>query len=76
MSNKTKEKLLKRLEKNYDNDNYAKSVSIANKIIKSFPEENEAFMLKLFSLFYLGKEEDVLQLSEEIIKKFPEMMYL
>ena len=70
--NKTKETLLKKLEKSYDKDNYAKSVKIANKIIETYSEEKEAYILKLFSLFQLGKEEEVLKLSGEIIKLFPE----
>ena len=37
MSRKSKEMLLKKLKKNFDNDRYKRTVKIANEIIKSYP---------------------------------------
>jgi tetratricopeptide (TPR) repeat protein len=71
MSKRDKEKLLKKMEKNFNMNNHRRTLKIANEIIKSYPEEKKAYIKKIISLYNLNKENEALKLSEKIIDLFP-----
>ncbi|MDR3062511.1 MAG: hypothetical protein LBU40_00035 [Methanobrevibacter sp.] len=68
MSKVNKEKLLRKLCKEYDNSNYLRVTKIANQILKLDSNNHDAFFFKAASLSHLDKNEEYLELCKEAWK--------
>jgi tetratricopeptide (TPR) repeat protein len=68
MSKLDKTKLLKRAFKLYKREEYEKSIKTANKILKSFPDELDVYILKGESLYNLGKHDQGIGCFKEYLK--------
>jgi len=67
MSKRSKEKLLKKMDKEMDNSNFERVMKLTNEIIKLDPTESEAYICKFISLVKLGKETEASDLFEDIL---------
>jgi tetratricopeptide (TPR) repeat protein len=68
-----KEKLLKRMDKEFNRKNYSKVIKIANKILKINPNEERASSLKIFSLLFLGEDNKALKFFKQDLGKNPDV---
>ncbi|MCL2687580.1 MAG: tetratricopeptide repeat protein [Methanobrevibacter sp.] len=67
MSKRSKEKLLKKMDKEMDNSNFKRVIKLANEIIKLDPAQSEAYICKFISLMKLEKETEASNLFEDIL---------
>ncbi|KZX10001.1 tetratricopeptide repeat protein [Methanobrevibacter filiformis] len=69
MSKISKEKLLKKLRKEYNASNHVRAIKIANQLLKLDSNQHEVYFLKIASLTYLNKNEECLKTCKQALEK-------
>jgi len=67
VTKRSKEKLLKKMDKEMDNSDFERVIKLANEIIKLDSTESEAYISKFISLMKINKEADASHLFEDIL---------
>jgi tetratricopeptide (TPR) repeat protein len=68
-----KEKLLKRIDKEFKRDNHLRVLKIANRILKINPNEKKAYLFKMNALLYLGEVNKSLKIFKQLLKNNADM---
>ncbi|MCL2687581.1 MAG: tetratricopeptide repeat protein [Methanobrevibacter sp.] len=76
MSKRSKEKLLKKMEKQLNNGNFKRVIKLADEITKLDITQSEPYIYKFISFMKLKKEENALNLFEDVLKNLSTTTYI